>query len=197
MLELLKNHWDELLAVCAIIVALVPLVVEHIKIKNRQIYANVVDYSIVTNATVSNYDNTESATGTLLLLAVNLFVPHKSFFVETYEIAAQLKSGTVSRAIITDGSLTIHKNNKDLEFILPSDYNFNLHKEIICESDNIRIFEIMLVNAAITSKDDIDNLKFVFKNSECKKSIVLKTKDFPNFNKMRFLSEFEIDTSIF
>ena len=197
MLELLKNHWDELLAVCAILVALVPLAVEHIKIKKRKIYANVVDYSIVTNATVSNYNNTEKANGTLLLLAVNLFVPYKSFFVEKYEIKAKLKSGTISKAIITDGDLTIHKNNKDIEFILPSDYNFNLHKEIICEKDNVRTFEIMLVDSSITTKDDIDNLQFVFENRECKKSIVLKTENFPNFNKMKFLSEFEMDTSIF
>lgn len=196
MLELLKNHWDELLAVCAIIVALVPLAAEHIKIKKRKIYANVVDYSIVTNATVSNYDNTEKANGTLLLLAVNLFVPYKSFFVERYEITAKLKSGTIAKAIITDGDLTIHKNNRDVEFILPSDYNFNLHKEIICEKDNIRIFEIMLINSAITTKDDIDNLEFVFENKKCKKKLLLKTNELPNFNKMRFLSEFEKDATV-
>lgn len=197
MLELLKSHWDEMLSILAIVVALVPLVLEYFKTKNRKIYANVVDYNIITDATVHNFDDSECRKGTLLLLAVNLFIPYKSFFVETQEITAQLNSGTISKAIITDGDLTINKNNKDFEFVLPTDYNFNLHKEIICEQDNVRIFEIMLVDSTIGSIDDIKNIKFVFKNRECKKTITLETKDFPNFNKMRFLSEFETDITIF
>ena len=119
-------------------------------------------------------------------------IPYKSFFVENYDISARLKSGVVVKAIITDGSLTIHrKNNIDIEFGLPSEYNFNLHKEILSERDNIRIFEIMLIDSSVERIEDIECIIFEFKNSECKKRIVLNAKAFPDFNKARFLSEFE------
>lgn len=198
MLDFLKNHWDECLSVLAIFVALVPLLVELIKRKCRKIYANIVDYNIITNAEVCNCYYTEKETGTLLLLAINLFVPYESFFVENYEINAKLKSGTVSRAIITDGGITIHRNDgKDTEFIIPSDYNFNLHKEIICEQDNIRIFEIMLLDATVDTILDIDSIEFIFKNSKSKKIVTIGTEHFPKFNKMQFLSEFDKDVTIF
>lgn len=198
MLDFLKNHWDECLSVLAIIVALVPLLVELIKRKCRKIYANIVDYNIITNAEVCNCYYTEKKTGTLLLLAINLFVPYESFFVENYEINAKLKSGTVSKAIITDGGITIHRNDgKDTEFIIPSDYNFNLHKEIICEQDNIRIFEIMLLDATVDTILDIDSIEFIFKNSKSKKIVTIGTEHFPKFNKMQFLSEFDKDVTIF
>lgn len=198
MLDFLKNYWNECLSVLAIFVALVPIFFEYFKIKHRKIYANVVDYYIIKNAQVCNCYDSEKETGALLLLAINLFVPHESFFVEKYEINARLTSGTISKAIITDGCLTIHKNdNKDAEIIIPSDYNFNLHKEIICEQDNIRIFEIMLLDSTVENISDVESIEFVFKNSKGKKIITIGTEHFPNFNKMKFLSEFESDISIF
>ena len=197
ILEFLKNYWDECLSVLSILVALVPLIIDCIKVRKRTIFVNVVDYNIITNAKVSNCDNSESKEGTFLLLAANLFVPDKSFFVEEYEISATLKSGTVSKAMITDGTFTIHNNNKkDVEFVVPSMYNFNLHKEIICEQDNIRIFQIMLLNSNIKGIDEISSINFSFKNKGCSKNITIETTPFPNFNKMKFLSEFEQEISI-
>ena len=197
MLEIIKNYWDEGLSVLAIVVALVPFIADLIATKKRKIYVNVVDYSIVTDAEVSNYDNSAKQKGTLMLLAVNLFIPIKSFFVETYEITAKLKSGTTSKAIITDGSLTIHRGDRDIDFSMPSNYNFNLHKEIICEQDNIRIFKIMFVDANIDNIDKIESIEFNFTNKKQTKTITVETKHFPKFNKMKFLSEFEEDVTIF
>ena len=192
MINFIYDYWGDLLSVCAIIVALVPLLVDSVKVKTRKISANVVDYKFITNAQASNFDDSEKEKGTILLLAVNLFVPYESFFVEEYEIVAKLKSGSLSKAIITDGNLTIyHESGKNAKFIMPLEHDFNLHKEIICERDNIRILEIMLVDTAIESIDSLENLRIVLKNRKVKKDILLKGKDFPNFNKMKFLCEFE------
>lgn len=198
MLELLKNHWDEGLSVLAIIVALVPLVIKHIQVKRRKIYANVVDYNIITNAVVKSYDNSIEFRGTTLLLAVNYFVSNESYFAENYNITAYLKSGSTSKVVITDGTYTIHiSDNKSVSFEIPSDYNFNLHKEIISEKDNIRVIPLMLVDTAIDKIDDIERIIFTFKNHrECKK-VELNSNDFPTINKMKFLCEFEKDVDIF
>lgn len=197
MLEFIKKYWDEGLSVIAIVVAIVPFIADWIATKKRKIYANVVDYSIITDAEVSNYDNSAKLKGTIMLLAVNFFIPIKSFFVETYEITARLKSKTISKAIIIDGNLTIYRGDIDIKFLMPSNYNFNLHKEIICEQDNIRILEIMFVDANIDNIDKIESIEFDFTNRKQTKTIIVKTKHFPKFNKMKFLSEFEKDMSIF
>ena len=196
MLEFIKKYWNEGLSVLAIIVTLLPFVINLITNRSRKIYANIVDYSIVTNAVVSNYNDSEKLHGTLILLAVNLFIPFKSFFVEDYEITAKLKSGTASKAVIADGSLTIHRGTRNMNFSIPSSYNFNLHKEIICEQDNIRIFEIMFVDASIVDIDNIEYIEFKFANKKQVKTITLESNHFPKFNKMKFLCEFEKDVTI-
>lgn len=194
MLEFMKNHWDECLSVLAIIVAVLPLVANRIKIKHRRVFVNIVDHELITNASATTYDNSEQKKGTILIFAVNLFVPYESFFIEDYEITANLKSGTTSKGIITDGSFTIHmRDGKDKAFSIPQEYNFNLHREIVSEKDNIRIVKIMFTDVNIVKIEDIKNIDFVFENNKEKKSITISGSHFPKFNKMKFLSNFMKD----
>jgi len=167
-----------------------PIIIDWILICHRKIYTNVVDDYMVTEAWVTTEDKKQTMKGTVLLIATNLFVSKKSYFVDNYNISVKLKSGTVSKAIITDGSISINTPQGIEYFRMPADYNFNLHREIISDKDNIRIFQVFLVNTQISNVHDIESITFNFKNNTTSKELVIETADFPRFNRMKFLSKY-------
>ncbi|MGN0524233.1 MAG: hypothetical protein ACI4XC_02735 [Eubacterium sp.] len=171
--------------------AWLPHIVELIRKKCRNISANVVDYELITDSKAYNHNDTKSITGSIVLMAVNMFIPYESFFVEQYNITVNLKSGSKADSIIVDGDFTIHTDNGDILFSVPDEYNFNLHKEIIHDKDNIRILKIMLKSTKINVVEEIESFEIVLKNKGDEKTVNIKLDDLPEFNKMNFLSNFK------
>lgn len=182
---------EELSLILSIIGALAwtPGIIKLIQIHRRKICSNIVDFDIITNAKTSSYDNKKHLNGTLVIIAANFFISDRSFFITNYDINVKLKSGTMSNAILFDGSVTVNRlSENERIFSLPKKYNLNLHKEIICEKDNIRILPLMLKNATINNIDEIEYVEMTFVNNRIKKTIRYDSKDFPDFNKGDFIA---------
>lgn len=165
--------------------AWIPYLIDYFKKHNRKIQAHVFDFSIYPNMQTANADYTQIQKGTIILLAVNLFIPLESYFVEEYEIKAYLKSGSVADAIILDGGF----GSEPKEKFIKDEFNFNIHKGIINDTDNIRIIPIMLKEIDITDIDGIRQLNFTFKNCKRNKKLIITTEEFPIYNKNGFISK--------
>lgn len=176
--------------------AWIPAIVNWVGIKRRKIRGTIVDHRILENGEV--YDSTRDQTekGTILMLAINFFVSYESFFAKDYDINVRLKNGGDLKGILIDGKIT----EKSLDggkgvFICPQEYNFNLHREIIADRDNIRILPMMIKSANFSSVDEIEYIEFIFMNDmvgkkAAKKSVIFSSGDFPKFNHMRFIEDY-------
>lgn len=172
--------------------AWLPSIAEYFRIKNREIKANIVDYKVCYNAVMNHANKRDKIEGTILLLAINLYIPDRSYFVDEYEINISLQGKTKTKVTTIDGDLTLHYEKGDVDFKLPNEYNFNLHREIVAEKDNIRIFKVILENVSVDSITKVSEIEFIFNDGKMKKTIKVTPKDLPDFNKMNFLTDLEV-----
>ena len=192
----LKVHWFDVLSFIVGLIgaaAWIPTVVSYYKIKKRKIVGNIVDYRVIADAEVENAEKTEKANGTILMLGLNLFIAHESFFAHNCKIEVKLKDDKKYTGKIIDGTLIEKSNGTRSTFSCPKEYNFNLHREIIAEQDNVRIIPFIVEDATFKSINEVQQISITLKNdsdgSKYSKTIVFSSENFPGFNHMKFISE--------
>ena len=150
IVNFVKNNWLDIISFVIGIIgaaAWIPTLVGSHKIKKRKIIGIVVDHRVISDAKVKNAAGVEKAKGTILMLAVNWFIAHESFFIHNCKTEVTLNDDKVYTGDIVDGSFVEHTDGVDATFLCPKEYNFNLHREIIAEKDNIRIVSLMIKNS--------------------------------------------------
>ncbi len=173
------------------IVQIIYSVREKKEIENRTISIQLVDTKVFYNTSTNECRNHAnlSKPGSVVLLATNIFVPEKSFFVGSYSI--KLKLSNIKEPIIADiiGNVDIVNTNYQLyRLTIPNKYNFNLHREIICEKDNLRVFAIFVEHYNIMSDKNIEWIEFEFKGTEDTKKVTLEKESISTYVRCNFLS---------
>ncbi len=173
------------------IVQIIYSVREKNETKNRTISMQIIDTKLFYGVSIYECGKTadSSKSGSVVLLATNMFVPEKSFFVDSYSIKLKLENidKPITAKII--GNVDIIKDNiKTNKITIPVKYNFNLHREIICEKDNIRVFAIFVENHNVVSEKNIEEIEFEFKGSEDIKMVAINDESILRYVKCNFLS---------
>lgn len=173
------------------IVQIIYSVREKNETKNRTISMQIIDTKLFYGVSIYECGKTvvSSKSGSVVLLATNMFVPEKSFFVDSYSIKLKLENidKPITAKII--GNVDIIKDNiKTNKITIPVKYNFNLHREIICEKDNIRVFAIFVENHNVVSEENIEDIEFEFKGSEDIKTVTFNDESLLRYIKCNFLS---------
>lgn len=140
-------------------------------IRNRKIDVSTID---VFSKSIE-IDNKKS--GFVLILMVNMFIPEKSFFIENATANIRF-CGVGHKKIKLIESSTISAVKKfDTPIFIPNEYNFNMHREIICERDNIRIIAFEIDEIANSNVGNIEELELVFEGSEGVKKVIITGKE--------------------
>ncbi len=150
------------------------------EIKGRKISMQIVDSKVFSNVSIEKFGKHRCYHdgSSVVLLATNIFIPEKSFFVD--RLFVELKLVNTEEKIIPEiiGNAIITKNNMATNHLqIPIEYDFNLHREIICERDNIRLFALFIEDYDICSIENIENIVFKLKGSEGVKTINLNECD--------------------
>lgn len=192
MIEFIIKYWAQILSIVGA-AAWIPLVIAHFSLKHRKLSATVVDYRIIENAFVSDSSGENKITGTILILAMNCFVTEKSLFAKDYKIKVFLKEDTQANGIVFDGDTKERYKGKEKILEIPQEYNFNLHREIIHDKDNVRIFPLLFRNVAFDNIASIEKIVFKFKGNKETKKLVVEQKDIPVHNRMGLIWRFMKD----
>ena len=107
-----------------------------------------------------------------------------------------LNNNTSSEAEILDGPMYEKQGQENYVITCPNDYNFNLHREIVYDKDNIRIIPLLAKNISFDTIEQIDKIEIVLKNEILEKKIIIQNKDFPKLNRMVFFEQFVSKTDI-
>ena len=197
IVNFLKTNWLALFSLAVSIVGAaswIPTMKKNSEIKKRKITGTIVDYRVISDAEVENAEKTEKANGTILMLGLNLFIAHESFFAHNCKIEVELKDEKKYNGKIIDGTLIEKSNGVRSPFSCPKEYNFNLHREIIAEKDNVRIIPFIVENANFKSINEVQQISIVLENdsdgSKYSKTIVFPSENFPGFNHMKFIAEY-------
>lgn len=173
------------------IVQIIYSVREKNETKNRTISIQLMDTKFFNKVSIYKSSNPadSSKSGSVILLATNIFIPEKSFFVDSYLIKLKMKN--IENFIIAKniGNVGIVKDNKHINDITTHiKYNFNLHREIICEKDNIRVFAIFIEENDTVTEENIENIEFEFKGTEDTKLVFIDKESISSYVKCDFLS---------
>lgn len=173
------------------IVQIIYSVREKNETKNRTISMQLIDTKAFYNVSIYECGNPTnlSKSGSVVLLATNIFIPEKSFFVDSYSI--KLKINNIEKLITAKiiGNVDIVKDNKQSNRLtIPIKYNFNLHREIICEKDNLRVFAVFVEEYSVMSDKNIEKIEFEFKGTEDTKIVTLDEESISTYVKCNFLS---------
>ena len=196
IIQFVITNADAFISTVAAFAAWVPFVVEYISLKRRKLSATVVDYRIIENASVFDSIGKNKITATILILAVNCFVTERSFFAKDYKINVFLDEDTRANGIVFDGETREKDNGKEKNLEIPIEYNFNLHREIVHDEDNVRIFPLLFKNIAFNNIASIKKIVFEFKGNKETKILTIEQKDIPVHNRMGLICKFMKDVQL-
>ena len=178
------------------IVQIIYSVQEKKEIKNRTMSMQLIDTEVFNGVSIYECRKAinSSKSGSVVLLATNMFIPEKSFFVNSFSV--KLKLCNIDEEINAKilGNVDLAKDEFKINSItIPNEYNFNLHREVICEKDNIRVFALFIENYKISSIRNIEEISFVLKGTDDTKTIIID-----RFNKSTYKeSSFLLDESCY
>ena len=166
------NNGMSIVSIVAALAAWAPFFFEHWIVKRRTPSCVVVDYKIMEDGGVSDSNRENKIEGTILVLALNCFVSKKALCAKEYSIEACVRGETKTSGVLFDGEIKELNTNRIMA--IPNEYNFNLHREIVQDKDNVRIFPFLLKNVAFSDIKDIDYIKITFKGNEETKTLHIK-----------------------
>ena len=159
---------------------------EKLAIRNRKIDVSTIDVCSKTK----EIDNEKS--GFILLLMVNMFIPEKSFFIEKATANIRFCGNGHKKIKLIESSFISAVKKFDTPIFIPNEYNFNMHREIICERDNIRILAFEIDEIANSNVGNIEELELVFEGSEGKKKVVITGKELKEHENTKVLLKTQI-----
>ncbi len=125
----------------------------------------------------------------VLLLAANIYIPEKSFFCKNIKAVITLGNDEKITTEIIGKRTLYESDNSNCYVKIPNEYNFHLHREILCNKDNIRIIALPLRGMNTTEPKDIKKIKFIFEGDESTKSTKIYSDELKFCNNSTFLNE--------
>ena len=170
MIEILKNYWDEILSVLAIIVVLTPPVIKFIWNYFCKLRFVFLDKHIVYNATgrILQGNTRIDCTGCIMILALKIFIYERSFFPHKVSCKIKMKNGSEIYAPMFEGSIAYTDTDippRYHKFRFPNEYNMNLNRVVESNKDNLRIIPFFLTDVNLQSFDNIEKIIIYLKGN--------------------------------
>lgn len=176
--DFITNHWDESLAVLAIIVTLLPLVVKALINLFGKIHHVFLDYHFVYNvsARIIQGGKAVNSAGCVLILALNMFLYGKSFFPYKITCVLKMKNGSRIVAPLYVGSIAYSDTQvppKYHVYQFEDKHNMNTNRLISAQRDNIRIIPFFITDVNLQNFDGVDKVIIKFRGRILRKKVVL------------------------
>ena len=179
MLDFLKNYWDESLSILAIIVALLPAIINIVVNWFCKMYCVFLDEHFVYNvndAKIIKEGKFVSQNGSVLILGLNMFLYGRSFF--PYKITCKLKFKNGSEIIskMYEGEIGYSDTNNPPQkhvFKFGNELNMNTNRLIVSNNDNLRIVPFFLDDVNIQNLENVKKIVIKFHGHILKKKLVL------------------------
>ena len=174
------KYWNETLSVLAIIVVLLPVVINSFLNLVCKLHVVFLDKHIVDNVTGRIVQGIKriDATGCVLILALNIFIYQKSFFPYKISCILKLKNRTKIYASMFEGDIGFSDTStppKKHRFVFEDKYNMNTNRVIETNKDNIRIIPFFLTDVNLHNFENVEKIIIKLKGRVITKRIVLKT----------------------
>ena len=193
MINFCAKYWEEILSILAILVVLLPILINVILNWFCKLHVVFLDKHIVYNATGSIIQGTRriESTGCILILALNIFIYQKSFFPYKISCVLKLRNGTKIYASMFEGDIGYSDTNVPPQnhlFVFDEKHNMNTNRVIETQKDNIRIIPFFLTDVNLHNFENVEKIIIKLKGRVITKRIILKTALCVN---NRFLPKFD------
>jgi len=153
------------------------------------------DSRVLTNAEGISAGKKSKKTGTILMLALNIFIKKTTIFAKSISLTVILKNKTKLQAELLDFA-TLSSNNNDgttSVFVIPEGLELNSYRTIRADEDNLKFVAFLVESGMFQSIDDIEKLEIsVQYGIWFKKKVTVTNEDFPRFNSTRLLEKYEV-----
>ncbi|MCI9333053.1 MAG: hypothetical protein HFG05_12945 [Oscillibacter sp.] len=187
----MKIDWTLVLSIIGAS-AWLPIIATPIINTLRKIQVALIDCEVLTSGIAISYDKKEKH-GTILLLALNLYVESVDFFPTDISAKVKLLSGAVSNAVLLDGSTVVSNNGNGTKskFKIPLEWEWNISRTIHHNSDNVKVVAFLVENIAFQQAQDIGTIKIILRSGKLsKKTIEINNSQFPHFNSSGMLFKY-------
>lgn len=152
------------------------------------------DARVLTNAQGVSAGQKCKKNGTVLMLAINLFIRKTTLFAKTISLTVTLKNKTKLHTELLDFA-TLASNNDDGStsvFDLPDGSGLNSYRTIKADEDNLKFVAFLVESGHFESINDIETMKITIQYSRWfKKTVTLSSDEFPRFNSTRLLEKYQ------
>lgn len=153
------------------------------------------DSRVLTNAEGISAGKKSKKTGTILMLALNIFIKKTTIFAKSISLTVILKNKTKLQAELLDFA-TLSSNNNDgttSVFVIPEGLELNSYRTIRADEDNLKFVAFLVESGTFQSIDDVEKLKICVQYGVWfKKKVTITNEDFPRFNSTRLLEKYEV-----
>ena len=153
------------------------------------------DSYVLTNAKGISAGKKSKKTGTILMLALNLFIKKTTIFAKSILLTVELKNKTKLQAELLDFA-TLSSNNNDgtiSTFEIPQGSGLNSYRTIKADEDNLKFVAFLVESGSFQSIDDVEKLKFTIQyGAWFKKNVTVTSDEFPTFNSTKLLEKYEV-----
>ena len=153
------------------------------------------DSRILTNAEGISAGRKSKKNGTILMLALNVFIKKTTIFAKGIYLTVILKNKTKLQAELLDFATLSSKNNNGTTsfFVIPEGLELNSYRTIKADEDNLKFVAFLVESEAFQSIDDIEKLEFTVQYGILlKKKVTVTNGEFPKFNSTRLLEKYEV-----
>lgn len=178
--------------------AWIPIIITPIIKSLRKVQANLLDFRVLTNGKGISVGKQKEKSGTIILMAINLFTKGIDYFPTHICAKVKLNSGTISNAELLDFSTIVSNNDNKTQsrYDVPINMEFNVSRTIQKNSDNIKCVSFLVEDASFTELSDIREIKIILHSGRIgKKTIKIHSSQFPVFNSTHILEKYEKEAS--
>lgn len=170
--------------------AWLPIIITPILKFFAHIDGKLIDAKFLINAIHAKNSADMQLNGTIVLMAINFYVPGYDFFALNTKISIKTNFGKIN-AILLDYSNTQCKNSDGTltNYKVENKYDLNKDMLIFSHKSNIKFISIFLPNTDLKCLNDIKEIMITFKRKICCKSVKIKSKSFPNLGIKSIIEE--------
>ncbi len=166
--------------------AWIPIIIKPIYNYFRKIHIAPLDIRILTDAFGVSADRREKKHGTIMMLALNIYIRELPLFAQNISATVILKNGTKLKTELLDFS-TLTSNNDDETksvFNIHITQELNIARTIHPNIDNIKYVSFLVENANFRKPEDIEEIILSLGGNKFwnKKIVSISYDEFPTFN---------------
>ena len=166
--------------------AWIPIIIKPICNYFRKIHIAPLDIRILTNAFGVSANRKEKKQGSILLLALNIYIKELPLFARNISATVILKNGAKLKTELLDFSTLTSNNDDDTKsiFNIHISQELNITRTIHPNIDNIKYVSFLVESANFRKPEEIDIIKLSLGGNKWwnRKTVKISCDEFPTFN---------------